>query len=127
MNRRLIEAAVALADTLMRENAALLAQDLAGAAAMLERKQAAAAAFAAAQAEDTAPDAADADRQRLAARLRDLAAENRRLLEQAIRVQGRVIGIIGRAAAPKPPVAGYGATGAAARGVVAPVIISARV
>ncbi len=127
MNRRLIEAAVALADTLMRENAALLAQDLAGAAAMLERKQAVAAAFAAAQAEDTAPDAADADRQRLAAQLRDLAAENRRLLEQAIRVQGRVIGIIGRAAAPKPTVARYGATGVAARGVIAPVIISARV
>lgn len=127
MNRRLIEAAVALADTLTRENAALLAQDLAGAAAMLERKQAAAAAFAAAQAEASEPAPPDVDRQRLAAQLRDLATENRRLLEQAIRVQGRVIGIVARAATPRPAMARYGATGAVARGAVAPVIVSARV
>lgn len=126
MNRRLIEAAVALSDTLMRENAALLVHDLAAAAAMLERKQAAAAAFEAAQAL-AEPPAPDPDRQRLATQLRDLAAENRRLLERAIRVQGRVIGIVARAVTPQPAVARYGATGAAAPGAVAPVIVSARV
>ncbi|MDA8253872.1 MAG: hypothetical protein M0Z28_32510 [Rhodospirillales bacterium] len=123
MTPRQIAAAVALADTLARENAALAALDLAGAAAMLDAKQAAAAAFAAAQATPAAPDAAH---QRLAAQLRDLADENRRLLERAIRVQGRVLEVVARAL-PKPPGRRYGATGAPARGAVAPVIVSARV
>ena len=41
--------------------------------------------------------------EQLAARLRDLAQENRRLLEHAIAVQGRVIGLVARALPPSHP------------------------
>ena len=44
-------------------------------------------------------------------RLRGLAAENRRLLERAIKVQGRIIAMVARAAQAAPPVARYGAQG----------------
>ena len=114
-------AATALADLLERENAALAALDLGGAAAMLAEKQQAVAALAAAPA-DTLP---AAERRRLAERLRRLAEENRLLLEQGLRVQGRVIGMLVQAL-PRPAVPRYGAGGAIAPSGTAPLIVSAR-
>jgi hypothetical protein len=105
-----IAAASLLADILTQENAALAALDLPRAGAMLADKQRAAAGFIQAQAMPataTQPEAAE----RLAQRLLSLAAENRTLLERAIAVQGRVIGVIARAAAPAVAPSGYGAPG----------------
>jgi hypothetical protein len=116
-----VEAAERLAAVLKRENAALAAMDLRGAAAMLVAKQAAAADLLAALAGGGAPPPLQA---RL---LHDLAGENRRRLEHAIAVQGRVIGLIARALrSASPPAPRYGATGAMAAGRTAPVALSAR-
>ncbi|MBN8889165.1 MAG: hypothetical protein BGP12_07230 [Rhodospirillales bacterium 70-18] len=135
MTNELIAAAVALADTLAQENAALAAVDLAGATALLARKQRDGEAFAAAHARAAALVQAGAPpgTQRLlteavGARLRDLAAENKRLLERAMRVQGRVIGSLAqavpRALATSPRYdAGGGIAGA---GRPPPVALSAR-
>jgi hypothetical protein len=115
MSEDLVSVAVRLADVLQRENTALAALDLARAASLVAEKRFAADAFALAQgiAGTLAlqPHVID-----IASRLRDLAAENRRLLERAIAVQSRVIGVIARA---MPPAATprYAATGALARSV----------
>jgi hypothetical protein len=93
-----------LADVLTVENAALAAFDLPRAGAMLARKQRALADLAALQATPASHDAAD----RMARRLRALAIENKRLLERAIAAQGRVIGVIARAATATTTPAGYG-------------------
>jgi len=136
MKPDLIAAARVLADTLERENAALAAMDLAGAAALYPRKDAAASAFTAAQeqAADGMTSVLDAEQQRLAKelaeRLRALAEENRRLLERAIHVQGHVLGTIARAVAqvtPRMQPPRYGATGAMAEvRRQPPVVLSAR-
>jgi hypothetical protein len=105
MMRKLIVASVALADTLAQENAALLALDLPRAASLLTVKTEAVAAFTDAQRHSAATGAAmgalDAEHRRLAeqvgARLRDLAEENRRLLDRAIHTQGRVLAMIAKA------------------------------
>jgi hypothetical protein len=119
------EAAERLAGVLVRENAALAALDLRGAAGMLAEKQQAVAAFVAAQ---PSADVPSAD---LARRLRDLAQENRKKLEHAITVQRRVIGIIARAFHGTAPTLRnganlYGATGAVSAGRSIPVTLSAR-
>jgi hypothetical protein len=99
----LIAAAVHLADTLAHENHALAALDLPRAAGLLDEKTRAMDGFVAAQAmlERGARGALASDQGReaeqLAGRLRDLALENRRLLEHAIAVQGRVIGLVAHA------------------------------
>jgi hypothetical protein len=93
-----------LAETLAAENAALAVLDLPRAGAMLARKQRALADLAAAPAAPASRDAAD----RMARRLQALAIENKRLLERAIATQGRVIGVIARAAAPTAGTSGYG-------------------
>jgi hypothetical protein len=120
MTPELIAAAVRLADTLAQENRALTALHLPRAAGMLEAKTRALEAFAAAQilAEKGVAGALASDRRReaeqLAARLRDLARENRRLLEHAIAVQGRVIGLVARAGPDQATELGgarYGASG----------------
>lgn len=120
MTPALHDAAAALAGTLAAENAALAAFDLGRAAALLPAKQAAADALTA-----LLPATPEAAAGPLAARLRDLLAENRVLLERAIRVQGRVLRLVAQAL-PHPPPQRYGATGAATTGSVAPVIVSAR-
>jgi hypothetical protein len=104
MTKDLITAGTRLAETLESENAALAALDLQRAAGMLADKQSAVAEFDVAR---TAPVLSEAA-QRMARRLQGLAMENKRLLERAIAVQGRVIGVIARAAtaATEPP--GYG-------------------
>jgi hypothetical protein len=97
----LIAAGTHLAETLTQENLALDALDLQGAASLLAEKTRAIDAFLAAQALAAAAGPISADLRRtaetLAARLASLAAENRRLLERGIAVQGRVIGLIARA------------------------------
>ncbi len=95
-----------LAAVVAAENAALLALDLPAAAGLLSRKQAATAAVAAAR-----PVPPSLALREAAGRLRDLAAENRRLLEQAIAVQGRVLGVLARAARAAGPAPCYGRSG----------------
>jgi hypothetical protein len=89
MTNDLITAGTRLADTLESENAALAALDLPRAAVR------------------TAPVPSEAA-QRMARRLQGLAMENKRLLERAIAVQGRVIGVVARAATAATEPAGYG-------------------
>lgn len=109
----LLQAAQRLADALEQENAALLARDVAGAEALFEQKQRAADGFAAAQAAVRAPlpPAQRAALRPVALRLGTLGQQNRALLERAILVQQRVLGIIARAARTPPAAAGYGARG----------------
>ena len=130
MTPELIEAAGRLADIIALENAALGALDLVKATAMLTKKHAAMAAFGAAerQTQLTGPYMM-AGRQReevlkQAERLRTLAEENKRLLERAIAVQGRVIGTL--ISGVKPVAQRYGAQGSLHRGAVGALALSAR-
>lgn len=118
-----------LATVLEQENQTLRAMDLPGAGALLADKTRAIDAFLAAQkqAEGVASDTALHRRaSAMAARLARLAAENRRLLDRAIKVQGRVLDVIARAV-PPAAVAGY-RPGVAAGALVrpAPIALSAR-
>jgi hypothetical protein len=101
----LIAAGTLLSDALEAENTALIALDLPRAAGMLADKQRALAGLAAAPTEPGSHEAAE----RMARRLRALAVENKRLLERAIAVQGRVIGVIARASTAAAAPVGYGA------------------
>ncbi len=96
MTPELVEAATDLADMLDRENAALAALDLAAAAALAESKRRVTDSFLAARARAPAGPLGQ-EAERIATRLRDLAAENKRLLERAMFVQGRVLATIARA------------------------------
>ena len=89
----MLQAASALAELLCEENAALDRLDFSGAAAVLPRKLRAVQALAA------PPPVSEGESisRELRTRLTTLAGENRRLLERAILVQGRVIGCIARA------------------------------
>ncbi len=111
MSQDLMTAGGLLAATLEAENAALATLDLPRAAGMLADKQRAVAELAAVQ---TAP-APNAAAERMARRLQGLAIENKRLLERAIAAQGRVIGVVARAAAQSVAPAGYGSARAAER------------
>lgn len=86
-------AADRLEAVLQAENIALLQPDLAAAASLLPEKLAAVGALGAAAPLPQTPAGAD-----LAARLKDLGQENRRLLEKAILVQSRVVELVARAA-----------------------------
>jgi hypothetical protein len=98
MTRTIKEAAARLAEALHRENAALASLDLTRATALLAEKTAAADHLMDAVGSAEAP-AMDARATILAAhRLRELADENRRLLERAIQVQSRVVGTVRKAA-----------------------------
>ena len=124
MNERLIAAVARLADVLARENAALGALDLRSAACLLAEKQDAADMFSKAQAET--PTVQDARVAETAEHLHALASENRALLEHAIAVQTRVIGIVARASRPVAVAPRYGATGRMTDGPVLPCALSAR-
>jgi hypothetical protein len=125
-------ASAALAALLEQENRLLEALDLAAAAALLPAKQAAATAFVQAQAQAKSsggiPPDGRAAMAGLGARLRKLAAENRRLLERGLAAQGRVIAVIARAVRAHPATAPrYGASGAlAGPRTPAPLALSAR-
>jgi hypothetical protein len=131
MSKDLIEAAVALADMLAQENRALTALDLPRAVALLEDKHHATEAFLAARARVAAGMSAEQRHlaEQTAEHLCDLAAQNKRLLERAITVQSRVIGLLTRGVpgalirAPR-----YTAGGALAQAQsMPPVSLSARV
>ena len=142
MTPELIAAALRLTETLAAENHALAALDLTRAAGMLEDKTQALAAFEAAQALIERGEAASrpasseaeaaqvAQAEQVATRLRTLAEENRRRLEHAIAVQGRVIGLVARAAIPGQVAEQggirYGAHGGAAEPKPRSVALSAR-
>ena len=127
MNTRMIAAAVALAHTLTEENEALRALDVTRAVGLLARKRADTEAFASAQAEMRAMTGEHrALAMQVAARLSDAAAENKRLLERAIAVQGQVIATLLRAIPAALPTARYGARGARIDRA-APISLSSRI
>ena len=95
MTKTVIDAADLLSDLLEQENAALERMDLASATALVAAKQQAIAALVAAQSDPGQPDAAEI--QASTQRLSELASANRRLLERAITVQDRVLGMIASA------------------------------
>lgn len=108
MIEALMNAAHRLAEALRAENAALVRLDLAAAAELATAKRQAADAFAAAYAaaDRSGHRAEGEDRRRaeeIALHLKDLTAENRRLLERAIDLQSRVIETIAGAAKPLGP------------------------
>ena len=109
------EAADQLAEALLQENAALAAHDLAGAAALLAHKRAAAMAFEALAAARPSGLSAATIRE-TATRLERLAEENRALLRRGMEIQGRVLGIVAQAigAAGGPAASGYGSSGRSA-------------
>lgn len=130
MIESLMLAAQRLAEALRAENEALARLDLAAAAGLAVAKRQASDAFAAAfdAASRSGSRAGGADRARaeeIAAALRVLTAENRRLLERAIELQSRVIETIAGAA--KPPGPGtYGERGRAREGRAAAVSFLSR-
>lgn len=93
--------ATQLEHVLTEENAALRAMDLKRAVGLLHEKAGALAAFAGAKPSEP-----------ILRRIKAAAEANAKLLEQAIKVQARVIRIVAKASAPKPR--GYSASGAAA-------------
>ena len=103
MIQTLIAAATRLADTIEQENAALTALDLPRAAAMVAAKQLAAEEFTAAKTvveQAGVPPLRGEPRRAMEQALRrlaPLAEANRALLQRAITVQDRVIGVIARA------------------------------
>ena len=124
--QRLMQAAIALADVLDAENAALRTLDIRRAVGLLERKQAAMRDVEAAQREAAALAMHLGEpARRLAERLQAAAAENKRLLERAITVQRQVIGKLAHAVPAASPVQRYGASGART-GKVAPIALRAR-
>lgn len=131
MMQPLLIAAQRLAEALRAENEALARLDLAGAARLsLGKRQASdafAAAFAAARKLGSRPEADErGTAEDIAARLRDLSVENRRLLERAIDLQSRVIETIaGAARGPGPGT--YGAGGDRRPAPAAPLSLSNRV
>ncbi len=129
MTEPVLTAASRLADVLAAENAALRDADYTAATALLAVKSAAIAGL---TAESTALPAGTVPPPALRAigeRLRELAAENRRLLEIAMIAQQRVVAVI--AEATRQSVASraprYGRTGHAASGQPGAIAISARV
>ncbi len=111
MTDDLLRTMTRLADTVAAENAALRALDLPGAARLLPEKQAVAALLTAARAAAGAGAKPSPALRSAAARLRTLAEENRRLLERAIAVQTRVLGVLAGAARAANPAPRYGRTG----------------
>lgn len=93
--------AIRLETVLQQENAALRAMELKRAVSLLNEKASALAAFTGTKPPES-----------LLCRIRDAAEANAALLDQAIKVQARVIRIVAKASAPRPR--GYSASGAAA-------------
>jgi hypothetical protein len=114
MSHDLVAATRILADTIAIENQALAGLDLTAAARLLPQKEAATAAFTAAQ-KIAKANRTSIDRKALrdaAQRLDAVTEDNRRLLERAIRVQNRVLGILASAARTSDPTPRYGRSGA---------------
>jgi hypothetical protein len=123
MPKRLLMVAQRVADVLDQENDALRAMDLRRAVTLLPEKTVAIAALIAADGAPSEPP--DPDLVSTLARLERLAEENRQLLEQAIDVQKRVIGIVARAAASVAVAPNYGMQGQRAH-LAGPMALSTR-
>jgi hypothetical protein len=114
MTQQLLDAANDLAQLLESENAALTRLDFPVAVALAQSKETALLRltenFSAvpAQEQDSLPPV-------LGKRMQRLLAENRRLLERAITIQTRVVGIVIGAAAPPPVAEQYAAAGSKRR------------
>ena len=93
----LLIAAARMVKVLTAENVALRALDASAATALLQEKLAAARGLAEASAVRPAPPQTP-EMAGLALQLRDLAAENQRLLERTMQVQARVLDMVARAA-----------------------------
>ena len=104
-------AAAHLLDVLEQENVALRQLDLPTATVLLDAKRAALATFESRSRESLRSDDADETMRRLAGRLRDAAAENKRLLERAMRAQHHVMSLLAHAARQSRPGGRYGAHG----------------
>ena len=110
MTQDLMTAAGTLADVLARENAALKRLDFSAAMALVPAKEAAL--LGVTNGRTPAPvSTRDPALLALGRRISGLVVENRLLLERAIAVQTRVVGIIVRAAKPPPAAGQYAATG----------------
>lgn len=110
MTLGLTDAVGTLAEVLARENEALRRLDFAAATALVPAKEAALRNVT----KNPAPMRAAGRDPALAAlgsRVNQLVADNRKLLERAIAVQTRVVGIVARAASPSPRAAQYAASG----------------
>ena len=118
MSRGLHDAATRLATILETENAALAALDFNQVAGFVNEKRAALEALnAVSPSPGTSPVATDAAHQAVARRLQYATSENKRLLEQAITVQTRIMAVLAGAARQAQALPGYGATGHRARSV----------
>jgi hypothetical protein len=98
MSTELIDAAAAMVETLTAENAALATLDIGAATRMYGRKRAAMAALTAASVGEHATVEQRQQAQALARTLFELTSENKRLLERALNVQGRIMRTLARAA-----------------------------
>ena len=109
MTSRLHDAAHRLCEVLAAENSALVRLDFAQVGTFQDDKQAALAALNGLAAE--AADPAAAKDPALGSRLQSMAAENKRLLEQAIMVQTRIMAVLAGAARTAQAPIGYGSKG----------------
>jgi hypothetical protein len=130
MMQPLLLAGHRLAEALRAENEALARLDLSSAAALSQAKRQASDAFAAAfesarRLGSKAEAGERVDAESIAGRLRDLGAENRRLLERAIDLQSRVIETIAGAAR-APGTGTYGERGDRRAGRGGPLSFSGR-
>ena len=127
MMRTMLQAGLRLEEALRAENEALARLDMTRAAALATLKVQASDAFAAAATAagrgGARPEGEErAQAQGLAGSLRELSAENRRLLERAIALQSRVIETIAGAAIPASRPTTYGGTGGRAMPRQAPAL-----
>ena len=125
--RTMLAAGLRLEEALRAENEALARLDMTRAASLATAKVRASDAFAAATTaagRGGAPPEGEERRaaEGLAGALRDLSAENRRLLEQAIALQSRVIETIAGAAIPASRPTTYGGAGQRATARQAPAL-----
>src|SRR5271170_2340807 len=107
MTPSLEQAVQVMSKLLTEENQALTDMNFARAGALLAPKHAAADALAAAWRAAAATEAPPAD----LVKLGELAEENRRLLNRAMRVQRRVLDLVAKAARSSHPAPRYGASG----------------
>ncbi len=120
-------AATQLAELLERENSALMRFDLSTASTLLARKREALLAFEAVSPDKSGAAGSDAATRDAALRLRDAAAENKRLLERAMVAQQHVMSLLAKTARQAGSTERYGAQGAyVGRAVEGAFALSAR-
>ncbi len=114
----LLDASCQLLDVLEAENAALRRLDLPAAVALVAAKHAALARFEGARPNPPPPHGTDPALKDVALRLQSALAQNRRLLERAMTVQGRIMALLAQAAREQVSEQRYGARGSYQNGRV---------